>query len=322
MLGICSSSSDLRDCGRGSDFRAGFPRSRAADGGWRDDGVVWVDCAAVVAAAISGGDDAERGASARAEPIAIPFVSGFALALFLAVCMSVTAFPVLARILDETGLQKARLGAVAIAWAAFGDVIAWLLLAAILAFSSALTTLGLPGAYVAAMLVIRWVWKKPDRRARLPFQRSLLAYVGVGFDFDQHVGVDQFADFDHGGGGHDSFEELAVGAAGFFPARDVGDEHSCADDVFERCSGFFESGLDVADRLHGLGVHVAFADDLAVGAGGGGAGHVDVPAYADGARIAYDGFPLCSGGDVEPGHKTLSHAKTQRRQVTYEVRSC
>jgi Kef-type K+ transport system membrane component KefB len=111
--------------------------------------------------------------------IVVPFVSGFALAmalyhqvplaLFLAVCMSVTAFPVLARILDETGLRETKLGAVAIACAAFGDVIAWLLLAAILAFSSALRTMYLLAIYVAAMLVIRWVWKSRNLAAALIF---------------------------------------------------------------------------------------------------------------------------------------------------------
>ncbi len=111
--------------------------------------------------------------------IALPFASGFALAfalyhkiplaLFLAVCMSVTAFPVLARILDETDLRDTRLGSVAIACAAFGDVIAWVLLAAILAFNSALTTLGLLAIYVVAMLAIRWIWRKHDLATTLIF---------------------------------------------------------------------------------------------------------------------------------------------------------
>jgi Kef-type K+ transport system membrane component KefB len=111
--------------------------------------------------------------------IVVPFVSGFALAmtlyrqvplaLFLAVCMSVTAFPVLARILDETGLRETRLGAVAIACAAFGDVIAWLLLAAILAFSSALRTINLLAIYVAATLAIRMFWKSRNLAAALIF---------------------------------------------------------------------------------------------------------------------------------------------------------
>jgi Kef-type K+ transport system membrane component KefB len=55
----------------------------------------------------------------------LPFV------LFVGVAMSITAFPVLARILQETALITTRLGAVTMACAAIGDVIAWCLLAVI-----------------------------------------------------------------------------------------------------------------------------------------------------------------------------------------------
>jgi Kef-type K+ transport system membrane component KefB len=53
----------------------------------------------------------------------IPFV------LFLGIAMSITAFPVLARILEERGLQGTPLGTTAILCAAVDDVVAWLLLA-------------------------------------------------------------------------------------------------------------------------------------------------------------------------------------------------
>ncbi|MFE7462392.1 cation:proton antiporter [Streptomyces sp. NPDC057554] len=52
-------------------------------------------------------------------------------ALFLGVAMSITAFPVLARIIIERGLQKHRVGAVALVSAAIQDVIAWTVLAAV-----------------------------------------------------------------------------------------------------------------------------------------------------------------------------------------------
>ena len=58
-----------------------------------------------------------------------PAVSFTVFALFIGVAMSVTAFPVLARILDETGLKRTQLGALAIACAAVDDVTAWCLLA-------------------------------------------------------------------------------------------------------------------------------------------------------------------------------------------------
>ena len=58
----------------------------------------------------------------------IPFV------LFLGIAMSITAFPVLARILEERNLQGTALGTTAILCAAVDDVVAWLLLAFALAF--------------------------------------------------------------------------------------------------------------------------------------------------------------------------------------------
>lgn len=61
----------------------------------------------------------------------IPFV------LFLGIAMSITAFPVLARILEERGLQSTKLGTTAILCAAVDDVVAWLLLALALALIGA-----------------------------------------------------------------------------------------------------------------------------------------------------------------------------------------
>ncbi|WP_103531069.1 cation:proton antiporter [Streptomyces sp. SM11] len=52
-------------------------------------------------------------------------------ALFLGAAMSITAFPVLARIIVERGLQKHRVGVVALVSAAIQDVVAWTVLAAV-----------------------------------------------------------------------------------------------------------------------------------------------------------------------------------------------
>ncbi len=57
----------------------------------------------------------------------LPFV------LFLGIAMSITAFPVLARILEERHLQGTALGTTAILCAAVDDVVAWVLLAFALA---------------------------------------------------------------------------------------------------------------------------------------------------------------------------------------------
>lgn len=56
-------------------------------------------------------------------------------ALFIAVSMSVTAFPVLARILNDRGLAAKPLGVLSLTCAAIGDVVAWCLLAVVVAIS-------------------------------------------------------------------------------------------------------------------------------------------------------------------------------------------
>ena len=52
-------------------------------------------------------------------------------ALFIGVSISVTAFPVLARILSDRGLLRSRLGVLALTSAALGDAVAWVLLAGV-----------------------------------------------------------------------------------------------------------------------------------------------------------------------------------------------
>jgi Kef-type K+ transport system membrane component KefB len=63
----------------------------------------------------------------------VPFLT---FALFTGIAMSVTAFPVLARILIERGLSGTELGHIAIGSAAIGDVTAWCLLALVLAIGN------------------------------------------------------------------------------------------------------------------------------------------------------------------------------------------
>ena len=92
--------------------------------------------------------------------------------LFLGAAMSVTAFPVLARILTERGLLGTRLGAVAIACAAVDDVTAWCILVAVVAvaraehaFWSFASTLIAVGAFAALMLTLgRRLLATLDRR--------------------------------------------------------------------------------------------------------------------------------------------------------------
>lgn len=67
-----------------------------------------------------------------------PFLS---FALFISIAMSITAFPVLARIIQERGLTKSHLGTISLASAANGDITAWCLLAVVIAVAQAGTML-------------------------------------------------------------------------------------------------------------------------------------------------------------------------------------
>jgi Kef-type K+ transport system membrane component KefB len=65
------------------------------------------------------------GAAALLRPSLAPAVPRDQFLLFMGIAMSVTAFPVLARILHEKGLDRTPLGAAALASAALDDVTAW-----------------------------------------------------------------------------------------------------------------------------------------------------------------------------------------------------
>ena len=69
--------------------------------------------------------------------LAPPETSFSAFALFIGVAMSITAFPVLARILDDRGLTQTALGSIALTCAAVDDVTAWCILALVIAIVNA-----------------------------------------------------------------------------------------------------------------------------------------------------------------------------------------
>jgi len=115
----------------------------------------------------------------------VPFTS---FALFLGVAMSITAFPILARILTDQGLQQTDLGVIALSCAAADDVTAWCLLAFVVGVANAqlgsavivaiatLTFIVIMFAVVRPLL-IRWIaWAEPrfaDERA-IPWFLMLL----------------------------------------------------------------------------------------------------------------------------------------------------
>ncbi|HVW00016.1 MAG TPA: cation:proton antiporter [Planctomycetaceae bacterium] len=95
----------------------------------------------------------------------VPFTS---FALFLGVSMSITAFPVLARILTDLRISRTPLGIMALTCAATDDVTAWCLLAFVVGVAQAqiggaLVVLALTVVYIAGMyfvvrpLIARWL---------------------------------------------------------------------------------------------------------------------------------------------------------------------
>lgn len=91
--------------------------------------------------------------------MAPPEVSFTAFSLFLGVSMSITAFPVLARILTDRGIQKSRMGTIALTCAAVDDVTAWCLLAFVVSIvqakiGGAILTLALTAIYIAVMFLV------------------------------------------------------------------------------------------------------------------------------------------------------------------------
>jgi Kef-type K+ transport system membrane component KefB len=99
-------------------------------------------------------------------------VGSLSFALFLGVSMSITAFPVLARILEERQMQSTSLGTTALMCAAVDDVIAWILLAvALMLIPHSGQSMGLPyrllwlGTYLTVMVgVVRPLGKWFVRR--------------------------------------------------------------------------------------------------------------------------------------------------------------
>lgn len=90
-------------------------------------------------------------------PSGVEFLS---FSLFMGIAMSITAFPVLARIVQERGIHKTKLGAIVITCAAADDITAWCLLAVVIAivkagnFVGSLYVIALAVLYVLAMIFI------------------------------------------------------------------------------------------------------------------------------------------------------------------------
>lgn len=108
---------------------------------------------------------------------------------FIGVSLSVTAFPVLARILSDSPLHKTRLGDLALTCAALDDIAAWCLVAVVVgmtsaSFNRAAFTIGLTILYVGFMMLVvrpyflKLIPKLEKRFERLP--QALLAFTILG----------------------------------------------------------------------------------------------------------------------------------------------
>jgi Kef-type K+ transport system membrane component KefB len=116
-------------------------------------------------------------------------VSFTVFSLFIGVSMSVTAFPVLARILIDRRVQRTRLGVTALTCAAVDDVTAWSMLAIVVGLASSTGsggqwTIPLVLAYIAVMFfvvrpliapLVAWQQKKLNE----PLSYTVLAVVFV-----------------------------------------------------------------------------------------------------------------------------------------------
>jgi Kef-type K+ transport system membrane component KefB len=122
--------------------------------------------------------------------LALPFACGFAFglfiaqsaspatridtALFIATAFSITALPVLGRIMMELNLTRTRLGVIAISSAAINDVVGWLLLALVTTLTASNFVAGrfalriaMVGAFgLISVTVVRPLLKKAIRKSR------------------------------------------------------------------------------------------------------------------------------------------------------------
>jgi Kef-type K+ transport system membrane component KefB len=122
----------------------------------------------------------------RVSHAGVPFIS---FALFMGVALSVTAFPVLARILADRGLDRTPAGVVALGCAAADDVTAWCLLALVVGVAraevgSAVGTIAGAAAFIATMFLVvgplaRWACRKLDARDALPPAAVPVVFVAV-----------------------------------------------------------------------------------------------------------------------------------------------
>jgi Kef-type K+ transport system membrane component KefB len=119
--------------------------------------------------------------------------------LFMGIALSITAFPVLARILSDQGMTTTRLGALALTCAAVDDVTAWCLLAFVVGVvrgtgSSALMVALLTAAFIITMFTVVRPWAERFARAAgsnpgWPALLATLAAMGASAFVTEMIGI-------------------------------------------------------------------------------------------------------------------------------------
>lgn len=124
------------------------------------------------------------------QSLAQPGASFVAFALFMGISMSITAFPVLVRILKDRGIFRTPLGSTATACAAVDDVTAWTILAFVVAIARATSvagaafSFGLVILFVGLMLLVikpllpRWLGRTALERPE-PDKITLAIVLGL-----------------------------------------------------------------------------------------------------------------------------------------------
>lgn len=110
-------------------------------------------------------------------------------AMFMGVSMSVTAFPVLARILTDREMHKTRMGAIALACAAVDDVTAWCLFALVVSIAAAkpgrvLITVGLTAFFIFGIFkfvqpAMKWLVQKRARERKTTQSTMVIVFAAL-----------------------------------------------------------------------------------------------------------------------------------------------
>ncbi|HEX2909574.1 MAG TPA: cation:proton antiporter [Chloroflexia bacterium] len=131
----------------------------------------------------------------------MPGVNPLSAFLFLGAAMSITAFPVLARIIEERGLARTSLGSLALTAASIDDVVAWTLLALTLATLSnnpnlILIAVGGSAVYLAVVFLLvrpflKRLGKSVEQHQKIGREVLIvtLLLVMLGAGFTEFIGI-------------------------------------------------------------------------------------------------------------------------------------